>query len=445
MVSPNASAASAASRLSPPPGRTRSSPRISSGASGASGASVRFSTATNRMSGRHRRTTAPPPSRSPALSLASKFTSVISAKGGSSVSSLSQSTRKSTPSRNQCSAAAIAPPPSIKKTRFSSTAKYATASDALQNYDDHDDDGHESPDDSQPPDKDADYVPITAAAADDVSSAGRKKIAGVHSLLVEKHREIFMARAFPPNQDDEGDGMLLCRPQSELDYIAHVVTNWQAGIQVKEMEKGPERDRLAQFRKQNPKGNKYKDLFHVEEILVPGSDTPRTVIRRVEKGNIGRIVVSRETVFDAIDEWHRQNGHMGQERTWGYCREKYFNCTQSLVRIYCETCFTCMQKNPATKAQKGSRKPIRSRSFRERFQIDLIDFRKLRKRDPFGVLMRWILTVKDHATSFVYLCALPRKRPSLVAYRLQEIFGVMGYPMRYAVVSTFGKEFSLKN
>ena len=96
-------------------------------------------------------------------------------------------------------------------------------------------------------------------------------------------------------------------------------------------------------------------------------------------------------------------------------------------------------RKTATKVQKGSRKPIRSRSFREHFQINLIDFRKLCKRDPFGVLMRWILTVKDHATGFVYLCALPRKLPSLVAYPLQEIFGVMGYPL--ILHTNNGKEF----
>ena len=32
------------------------------------------------------------------------------------------------------------------------------------------------------------------------------------------------------------------------------------------------------------------------------------------------------------------------------------------------------------------------------FQIDTIDFRILRKCDPFGVLMRWILVIKDHTT-----------------------------------------------
>jgi hypothetical protein len=31
--------------------------------------------------------------------------------------------------------------------------------------------------------------------------------------------------------------------------------------------------------------------------------------------------VSREQVIHCIDEWHRDNGHMGQERTWGYCKE----------------------------------------------------------------------------------------------------------------------------
>ena len=48
--------------------------------------------------------------------------------------------------------------------------------------------------------------------------------------------------------------------------------------------------------------------------------------------------------------------------------------------------------------------------------------RKLRKRDPFGVLMQWILTLKDHSTGLVYLTVLPRKRADGVAYKLQEIF-----------------------
>ncbi len=81
-------------------------------------------------------------------------------------------------------------------------------------------------------------------------------------------------------------------------------------------------------------------------------------------------------------------------------------------------------------------------NWRSRFELDLMDFHKLRKRDPFGVLMRWVLILKNHATSLVYLCALPRKRANLIAYKLQEIFGIIGCPMIFH--KDIGKEFTTK-
>jgi hypothetical protein len=109
-------------------------------------------------------------------------------------------------------------------------------------------------------------------------------------------------------------------------------------------------------------------LFHAEERKVPGS-TSCAIVRRLEgkgkgkKMTSGRIAVSRKQVSDAIDEWHCENGHIGIERTVTYCQEKYFNCTQWLVRIYCLTCLVCMRKNPVTKPARGSRKPILSQLF----------------------------------------------------------------------------------
>ncbi len=66
----------------------------------------------------------------------------------------------------------------------------------------------------------------------------------------------------------------------------------------------------------------------------------------------------------------------------------------------------------------------------------------LRKHDPFSVLMHWVLTIKDHATGLVYLCTLPQKHLDLVAYKLQEIFGVIGYPKIFHTDN--GKEFTAK-
>jgi transposase InsO family protein len=56
--------------------------------------------------------------------------------------------------------------------------------------------------------------------------------------------------------------------------------------------------------------------------------------------------------------------------------------------------------------------------------------------------MRWVMTIKDHATGLTYLCALPRKRPHLVVYKLQEIFGIIGYPKIFHTDN--GKEFTAK-
>jgi transposase InsO family protein len=102
-----------------------------------------------------------------------------------------------------------------------------------------------------------------------------------------------------------------------------------------------------------------------------------------------------------------------------------------------------MLHNPVIAPQKGSRKPaIRSNKFRERFQVNLIHVHKLQKKNPYGVLMWWIITVKDHATGLVYVVCIPRKRVSFVAHKLEKLFGFIGYP--YIFHTDNGKEFTTK-
>ena len=300
-----------------------------------------------------------------------------------------------------------------------------------------------------------DFFPITDKATDKTD----KRMSGLDDNIGDDigkgmrlaHRKAFMEKAFPvvPNQvhcnaQVQSASMKSCRPKSKVDYIIHVLNHWEKGTVVKEMDPGPEKDRLVNFRCEHYAGYKYIHQYFTEEICVPGKFEPRNILRKYDKkdGTSGRIVVSREELFDSIDDWHTKNGHLDQESTWKYCRNKYANITQDHVKIYCTTCFVCMKKNPVTKNEKGSQKPIFSKKWRDRFQVDLVDFRKLRKRDPFGVLMRWMMSLKDKATRLTYICALPRKRPKLVAYKLQEIFGLIGYPKIFHIDN--GKEFTSK-
>jgi transposase InsO family protein len=52
------------------------------------------------------------------------------------------------------------------------------------------------------------------------------------------------------------------------------------------------------------------------------------------------------------------------------------------------------------------------------------------------------MTLKNHASGLTYICALPRKQAHLIAYKLQEIFGVIGYPKIFHTDN--GKEFTAR-
>ncbi len=147
--------------------------------------------------------------------------------------------------------------------------------------------------------------------------------------------------------------------------------------------------RLQYFVMRIPMEPRYVKQYVLDKLNFPGSE-PCIVVRRQKNDMVGWIVVSKEQVFTCIDKWHRGNGHMGQERTWGYCIKKYNNVSQGLVRHYCD-------RNSVTQTEKGSRKPIQSKWYKDRFQINLIDSCMLRKRDPFVILMHWVMPVMDHA------------------------------------------------
>ncbi len=62
------------------------------------------------------------------------------------------------------------------------------------------------------------------------------------------------------------------------------------------------------------------------------------------------------------------------------------------------------------------------------------------RRDVYGVMQCWIMTVKDHSTGLTYITSLPRKRASFVAFELSKLFGFIGYPAIFHTDN--GKEFT---
>jgi hypothetical protein len=131
-----------------------------------------------------------------------------------------------------------------------------------------------------------------------------------------------MKRAFPPREIPSGIpqltavGMItMCRSQKDLNHIVNVVRYWEPGMKISDPEPGYARKRLQEFCMEHPNEAKIVKQYSLGIIYPPGGQVC-TAMRRLEKNKMGRmkpgqIAVSMEEIFDAINEWHLWNNHMG--------------------------------------------------------------------------------------------------------------------------------------
>jgi transposase InsO family protein len=91
---------------------------------------------------------------------------------------------------------------------------------------------------------------------------------------------------------------------------------------------------------------------------------------------------------------------------------------------------------------QGASCPICSSNFRDRFQVDLVDMRANRRQSIYGIVMRYIVVMKDHFSGFGMADCIPRKRANFVAHVINHFFSIVGYP--YIFHTDNGKEFTAK-
>jgi hypothetical protein len=133
-------------------------------------------------------------------------------------------------------------------------------------------------------------------------------------------------------------------------------------------------------------------------------------------------------IFDVIHEAHCRLGHLAVDKTLAATKPVFYSPTYELCKIYCENCYVCMEKQLTAPPRKGTKNSIIFSEFCDHFQVNLIDIRTMRKKDVYGVIQHWIMTIKDHSTGLVYLAELPRKTAKFVAAELEKYFGFIRYP-----------------
>jgi hypothetical protein len=155
----------------------------------------------------------------------------------------------------------------------------------------------------------------------------------------------------------------------------------------------------------------------IQILHLPNGGTYQALYRKNLPEEKGSIILPMRRMFPAIYAAHQQVGHMKIVSSYkNLSRIVYNHDTQEQNKIFIETCPACIERATVIKPFKGAAVAIRSVKFRDRMQVDLIDFRKHAKKDTMGNLMRYIINIKDHFTGFTIIDCIPRKRARCVAF-----------------------------
>ena len=142
-----------------------------------------------------------------------------------------------------------------------------------------------------------------------------------------------------------------------------------------------------------------------------------------------------EDTYDIITKAHIATGHGGRDRMLKHLGQKYANITTYAVELFKSYCLVCQEKRKRPMTKGVVVKPILSKEFNSRCQVDLVDMQSAQQGQ-----FKWIMVYQCHLTKFVVLRPLASKRAAEVAFQLLDIFLLIGAPA--ILQSDNGSEFT---
>jgi len=114
-------------------------------------------------------------------------------------------------------------------------------------------------------------------------------------------------------------------------------------------------------------------------------------------------------------------------------QRKYANITTKALELFKSLCEECQKKRKRPVTKGVVVRPILSKEFASRGQVDLIDMQSMPHSN-----FKWIMVYQDHLTKFCILRPLQTKRAAEVAFQLVDIFLLMGAPLTEAALPRWG-------
>ena len=128
-------------------------------------------------------------------------------------------------------------------------------------------------------------------------------------------------------------------------------------------------------------------------------------------------------MFNVVQKIHIATGHGGRDKMIKEANTKHANVSIEALKLFKERCEECQLKKRKLASKGLVVKPIVSKEFNSRGQMDLIDMQSLSYNE-----YRYIMVYQDHMTKFVVLRPLKSKRETDVAMQILDIFLLFGAP-----------------
>lgn len=137
-------------------------------------------------------------------------------------------------------------------------------------------------------------------------------------------------------------------------------------------------------------------------------------------------------MYSIVLRAHLNTGHGGRDKMLKEVNKKYANVTRDVLNLFKEMCEECQLKKRKIASKGLVFKPLLSKDFNSRGQVDLVDMQSMRDGD--------ILHYQDHLTKFAVLRPLTSKLAAEVGFQLLDIFLLFGAP--HILQSDNGREFT---
>ena len=130
-----------------------------------------------------------------------------------------------------------------------------------------------------------------------------------------------------------------------------------------------------------------------------------------------------EEMFDIVRSSHIATGHGDRDRMLNEVKKKYANISVQTIELFKSLCTQCQKKRVRPKTTGVVVRPILTKDFACRGQVDLVDMQSMCYNG-----YRWIMVYQDHLTKFCVLRAVKSKRSVEIGSQLLDIFLLFGAP-----------------